>query len=233
MDLAGSERQSKTGATGERLKEATKINLSLSALGNVISALVDGRCKHIPYRDSKLTRLLQDSLGGNTKTLMVACLSPADNNYDETLSTLRYANRAKNIKNKPHINEDPKDALLREYQEEIKRLKAILAQQMSAGNLSGGRLRTSWREGAGDPGERLWPLVCLPPAEPERRRQRPTSSQLHGTWLWTSEGEPWVVTAGGVCSLMPQEEASVSILSHQLAGGALSLAACPLSARCL
>ncbi|XP_062962373.1 kinesin-like protein KIF17 isoform X2 [Cynocephalus volans] len=136
VDLAGSERQSKTGATGERLKEATKINLSLSALGNVISALVDGRCKHIPFRDSKLTRLLQDSLGGNTKTLMVACLSPADNNYDETLSTLRYANRAKNIKNKPRINEDPKDALLREYQEEIKKLKAILAQQMSPSSLS-------------------------------------------------------------------------------------------------
>ena len=70
---------------GERLKEATKINLSLSALGNVISALVDGKAKHIPYRDSKLTRLLQSSLGGNTKTLMVACVSPADNNYDETL----------------------------------------------------------------------------------------------------------------------------------------------------
>ncbi|XP_025923169.1 kinesin-like protein KIF17 [Apteryx rowi] len=137
VDLAGSERQSKTGATGERLKEATKINLSLSALGNVISALVDGRCKHIPYRDSKLTRLLQDSLGGNTKTLMVACLSPADNNYDETLSTLRYANRAKNIKNKPCINEDPKDALLREYQEEIKKLKAILAEQMNMNTLSG------------------------------------------------------------------------------------------------
>lgn len=71
VDLAGSERQSKTGATGDRLKEATKINLSLSALGNVISALVDGKSKHIPYRDSKLTRLLQDSLGGNTKTLMI------------------------------------------------------------------------------------------------------------------------------------------------------------------
>lgn len=140
MDLAGSERQSKTGATGERLKEATKINLSLSALGNVISALVDGRCKHIPYRDSKLTRLLQDSLGGNTKTLMIACLSPADNNYDETLSTLRYANRAKNIKNKPRINEDPKDALLREYQAEIKKLRAILAQQMNPSNMAGGWL---------------------------------------------------------------------------------------------
>ncbi|KAH0628779.1 hypothetical protein JD844_010296 [Phrynosoma platyrhinos] len=135
VDLAGSERQSKTGAVGERLKEATKINLSLSALGNVISALADGRCRHIPYRDSKLTRVLQDSLGGNTKTLMVACLSPADNNYDESLSTLRYAHRAKNIRNKPRINEDPKDALLREYQEEIKKLKAILAQQMNISNL--------------------------------------------------------------------------------------------------
>ncbi|CAI5449619.1 unnamed protein product [Caenorhabditis angaria] len=126
VDLAGSERQSKTGATGDRLKEATKINLSLSALGNVISALVDGKSKHIPYRDSKLTRLLQDSLGGNTKTIMIACVSPSSDNYDETLSTLRYANRAKNIKNKPKINEDPKDALLREYQEEIERLKAMV-----------------------------------------------------------------------------------------------------------
>ncbi|KAG5458900.1 MAG: kinesin-related protein, partial [Olpidium bornovanus] len=126
VDLAGSERQAKTQAAGERLKEAAKINLSLSALGNVISALVDGKSAHIPYRDSKLTRLLQDSLGGNAKTLMIATLSPASYNYDETLGTLRYANRAKNIKNKPKINEDPKDAMLREYQEEIKRLKAQL-----------------------------------------------------------------------------------------------------------
>ncbi|KAJ3122303.1 Kinesin-like protein kif3b [Physocladia obscura] len=126
VDLAGSERQSKTGATGDRLKEATKINLSLSALGNCISALVDGRSSHIPYRDSKLTRLLQDSLGGNAKTLMIATLSPASYNYEETLSTLRYANRAKNIKNKPKINEDPKDAMLREYQDEINKLKQAL-----------------------------------------------------------------------------------------------------------
>lgn len=126
VDLAGSERQGKTGATGERLKEATKINLSLSALGNVISALVDGKTKHIPYRDSKLTRMLQDSLGGNTKTLMIACISSAAFNYDETLSTLRYASRAKNISNKPKINEDPKDAMLREYQAEITRLKQQL-----------------------------------------------------------------------------------------------------------
>ena len=133
VDLAGSERQSKTNATGDRLKEAQKINLSLSALGNVISALVDGRSTHIPYRDSKLTRLLQDSLGGNTKTVMIAAVSPADYNYDETLSTLRYASRAKNIKNKPTINEDPKDALLRQYEDEIKMLKEALLKMSQGG----------------------------------------------------------------------------------------------------
>ena len=129
VDLAGSERQSKTGAKGKRLKEAAKINLSLSALGNVISALVDGKSTHVPYRDSKLTRLLQDSLGGNTKTVMIATVGPASMNYEESLTTLRYANRAKNIKNKPRINEDPKDTLLREFQEEITRLKAQLEER--------------------------------------------------------------------------------------------------------
>ncbi|XP_038056544.1 kinesin-II 85 kDa subunit-like [Patiria miniata] len=126
VDLAGSERQSKTGATGQRLKEATKINLSLSTLGNVISSLVDGKSTHIPYRNSKLTRLLQDSLGGNAKTVMCANIGPAEYNYDETISTLRYANRAKNIKNNARINEDPKDALLRQFQKEIEELKKKL-----------------------------------------------------------------------------------------------------------
>ena len=107
----------------------------MSALGNVISALVDGRGKHIPYRDSKLTRLLQDSLGGNTKTVMVAAVSPADYNMDETLSTLRYASRAKAIKNKPVVNEDPKDALLKQYEDEIKRLKALLDKSGNADGL--------------------------------------------------------------------------------------------------
>lgn len=136
VDLAGSERQSKTGASGDRLKEATKINLSLSALGNVISALVESKSQHIPYRDSKLTRLLQDSLGGNTKTVMIANCGPADYNYDETLSTLRYANRAKDIKNKPKINEDPKDAMLRDLQEEVMLLRQQLAAK--AGGAGGG-----------------------------------------------------------------------------------------------
>ena len=130
VDLAGSERQSKSGCVGERFKESTKINLSLSVLGNVISALVDGKSKHVPYRDSKLTRLLQDSLGGNSKTLMVACISPGENNYEETLSTLRYAKRAKDIKNKPKINEDPKDTIIKRYHDEIQQLKRIIAKEI-------------------------------------------------------------------------------------------------------
>merc|ERR1711874_202906 len=97
-----------------------------------MGALVDGKSAHIPYRDSKLTRLLQDSLGGNAKTVMVANLGPANYNYDETLTTLRYANRAKNIKNKPRVNEDPKDALLREFQLEIARLKSQINSKSSS-----------------------------------------------------------------------------------------------------
>ncbi|XP_069382678.1 kinesin-like protein KIF3B isoform X2 [Paralichthys olivaceus] len=151
VDLAGSERQTKTGAQGERLKEATKINLSLSALGNVISALVDGRSSHIPYRDSKLTRLLQDSLGGNACTVMVANIGPASYNMEETLTTLRYSNRAKNIKNKPRINEDPKDALLREFQEEIARLKEQLQKRSGEKKKRKQRRRT----GEGSDGEDL------------------------------------------------------------------------------
>lgn len=131
IDLAGSERQSKTGATAERLKEASKINLALSSLGNVISALAEGS-PHIPYRDSKLTRLLQDSLGGNSKTIMIANIGPSSFNYNETLTTLRYASRAKTIQNKPIKNEDPQDAKLKEYQEEIARLKQLIAERQKS-----------------------------------------------------------------------------------------------------
>jgi len=157
VDLAGSERQSKTGATGAVLKEATKINMSLSALGNVISALVDAKTTFIPYRDSKLTRLLQDSLGGNTKTVMCACVGPVDYNYDETLSTLRYAYRAKSIKNKPRINEDPKDAMIREFQDEITRLREKLANR--------GQNAT----GAGGERKKKEPVAAPPPAEPQEQ----------------------------------------------------------------
>lgn len=155
VDLAGSERQGKTGATGQRLKEATKINLSLSTLGNVISALVDGKSTHVPYRNSKLTRLLQDSLGGNSKTMMCANIGPADYNYDETISTLRYANRAKNIKNKARINEDPKDALIRQYQKEIEELKKKLeeGEEISGSEGSGSEEMDEGDDETGDGGE--------------------------------------------------------------------------------
>ncbi|KAM6081225.1 kinesin-like protein KIF16B isoform 2-T2 [Chlamydotis macqueenii] len=139
VDLAGSERADATGATGVRLKEGGNINKSLVTLGNVISALADlsqdathplskKKQVFVPYRDSVLTWLLKDSLGGNSKTIMIATISPADVNYGETLSTLRYANRAKNIINKPTINEDPNVKLIRELRAEIARLKALLAQ---------------------------------------------------------------------------------------------------------
>lgn len=132
VDLAGSEKQSKTKATGIQLEEAKKINLSLVCLGKVISSLVQNS-KYIPYRDSKLTKLLSDSLGGNTKTIMIAAIGPACHNYEETLNSLRYANQAKNIQNKPIINEDPKDAKLRQIQEEITKLKEYLSKAMGGG----------------------------------------------------------------------------------------------------
>ncbi len=107
VDLAGSERVRVTGATGKRLEESKKINQSLSCLGNVIAALTDAKSRtHIPYRDSKLTRLLEDSLGGNCKTTMIAMISPAYDSFGESLSTLKFATRAKKIKNEARINED-------------------------------------------------------------------------------------------------------------------------------
>lgn len=118
VDLAGSERASRTQATGERLKEASNINLSLSVLGNVISALVDGKSTHIPYRNSKLTRLLQDSLGGNSKTAMIAMVSPCDLDYEESICTLRYAARVKQIQNYAHINIEQK-GLIEGFEQEI------------------------------------------------------------------------------------------------------------------
>ncbi|XP_030628168.1 uncharacterized protein kif16bb [Chanos chanos] len=136
VDLAGSERADATRATGARLTEGANINRSLVTLGNVISTLADTsvnggskkRQGFVPYRDSVLTWLLKDSLGGNSKTIMIATISPADVNYSETLSTLRYANRAKNIVNKPTVNEDSNVRLIRELRAEIAKLRALLAQ---------------------------------------------------------------------------------------------------------
>jgi kinesin family protein 5 len=106
VDLAGSEKVGKTGAEGKRLDEAKNINKSLSCLGKVIYALTDGKSTHVPYRDSKLTRVLQDSLGGNAKTSLIITCSPSAFNEMETLSTLRFGMRAKAIKNKPKVNRE-------------------------------------------------------------------------------------------------------------------------------
>ncbi|KAJ9449052.1 Kinesin-like protein FLA10 [Diplonema papillatum] len=125
VDLAGSERQTKTAAEGDRLKEGSNINLSLSALGTVIDVLVKGK-GHIPFRSSPLTMLLKDSLGGNSRTVMFATVSPSDLNTPETVSTLRFADRAKKIKNKPRVQMDPKDALIAELREELASLKRQL-----------------------------------------------------------------------------------------------------------
>ncbi|XP_065651766.1 kinesin-like protein KIF13A isoform X6 [Hydra vulgaris] len=133
VDLAGSERASKTNATGDRLKEGGNINKSLSTLGLVISALADQaagknvkKVNFVPYRDSVLTWLLKDNLGGNSRTVMIATLSPSGDNYDETMSTLRYADRAKRIENHAVVNEDPNAILIRELREEVERLKLQL-----------------------------------------------------------------------------------------------------------
>jgi len=129
VDLAGSERLKRTGAEGARMKEGISINQGLLVLGNCISALGDPKRKgaHVPFRDSKITRLLQDSLGGNSKTMMIACCSPANTNFEETLNSLRYANRAKNIKNKAIINADPNLIKIKQMKSRIKQLEAALA----------------------------------------------------------------------------------------------------------
>ncbi|XP_043308858.1 kinesin-like protein KIF27 isoform X5 [Cervus canadensis] len=139
VDLAGSERVTKTGNTGERFKESIQINSGLLALGNVISALGDPRKKssHIPYRDAKITRLLKDSLGGSAKTVMITCVSPSSSDFDESLNSLKYANRARNIRNKPTLNFSPESDRMDEMEFEIKLLReALQSQQASSSQTS-------------------------------------------------------------------------------------------------
>ncbi|XP_047431509.1 kinesin-like protein KIF21A isoform X1 [Mugil cephalus] len=139
VDLAGSERLKRTGATGDRAKEGISINCGLLALGNVISALGDRskRSTHVPYRDSKLTRLLQDSLGGNSQTVMIACISPSDQDFMETLNTLKYANRARNIKNKVMVNQDKASQQISALRTEIARLQMELMEYKTGKRMVG------------------------------------------------------------------------------------------------
>ncbi|NXD79209.1 KIF27 protein, partial [Halcyon senegalensis] len=138
VDLAGSERVTKTGNTGERFKESIQINSGLLALGNVISALGDPKRKsvHIPYRDAKITRILKDSLGGNAKTVMITCISPSSSDFDESLNSLKYANRAKNIRNKPVVNYNPDQDRIDEMELEIRLLREALQNQQVSSQCS-------------------------------------------------------------------------------------------------
>lgn len=139
VDLAGSERVTKTGNTGERFKESIQINSGLLALGNVISALGDPKRKsaHIPYRDAKITRILKDSLGGNAKTVMITCISPSSSDFDESLNSIKYANRAKNIRNKPVVNYNPDLDRIDEMELAIKVLREALQNQQISGQTPG------------------------------------------------------------------------------------------------
>ncbi|KAJ8381833.1 hypothetical protein SKAU_G00026110 [Synaphobranchus kaupii] len=139
VDLAGSERLKRTGATGNRAKEGISINCGLLALGNVISALGDRskRATHVPYRDSKLTRLLQDSLGGNSQTVMIACISPSDMDFMETLNTMKYANRARNIKNRVMVNQDKASQQISALRTEIARLQIELMEYKTGKRMVG------------------------------------------------------------------------------------------------
>ncbi|XP_066599552.1 kinesin-like protein KIF21A isoform X2 [Prorops nasuta] len=149
VDLAGSERLKRTGATGDRAKEGISINCGLLALGNVISALGDKTKKalHVPYRDSKLTRLLQDSLGGNSQTVMIACVSPSDRDFMETLSTLKYANRARNIKNKVTLNQDKSSRAIANLRREIQQLQLELMEYRQGKRVVGeDGINDAWHE---------------------------------------------------------------------------------------
>lgn len=173
VDLAGSEKVGKTGASGQTLEEAKKINKSLSALGMVINSLTDGKAKHVPYRDSKLTRILQESLGGNSRTTLIINCSPSSYNVDETLSTLRFGERAKKIQNKAKINAElsPAElkALLKKAQTQVTTFEDYIS------NLQGEV--TQWRAGESVPKEKWIPAMT----QSQAPSKRPDSRQFPST----------------------------------------------------
>lgn len=189
VDLAGSERCKKTNATGTRMKEGVNINMGLFSLGKVICALCDPKSSHIPYRESILTRLLQDSLGGNSFTLMIACVSPADYNAEETNNTLVYANRAKQIKNKPTVNMDPSKQELKNLKAEVERLRLALL------NKNPGLVLNNGLEAQIDPLE----LTRV------NQRNNELSKQMHNMLIDLTNVEMRAILAEDVCSEVAQK----------------------------
>lgn len=168
VDLAGSEKVGKTGASGQTLEEAKKINKSLSALGMVINSLTDGKAKHVPYRDSKLTRILQESLGGNSRTTLIINCSPNSYNVEETLSTLKFGERAKKIQNKAKINAELSPAELKNLLKKAQTQVTTFEDYISS--LQGEV--TQWRSGGSVPKERWTPTISQTPVAPRRPESR-------------------------------------------------------------
>nr|KYP42307.1 Chromosome-associated kinesin KIF4A [Cajanus cajan] len=201
VDLAGSERAKRTGSDGLRFKEGVHINKGLLALGNVISALGDEKKRkegvHVPYRDSKLTRLLQDSLGGNSRTVMIACISPADINAEETLNTLKYANRARNIQNKPVINRDPMSNEMLKMRQQLEFLQAELCARAggSSEEVQVLKERIAWLEAANED-------LCR-----ELHEYRSRCSMVEQSEREPYDGNTYIVKTDAVKRSLPMTEA--------------------------
>eukprot|EP00929_Paragymnodinium_shiwhaense_P051384 TRINITY_DN2586_c0_g2_i3.p1 TRINITY_DN2586_c0_g2~~TRINITY_DN2586_c0_g2_i3.p1 ORF type:complete len:1057 (+),score=326.94 TRINITY_DN2586_c0_g2_i3:84-3173(+) len=204
VDLAGSEKASQTGASGDRLKEGCAINKSLTALGNVIEKLAQRsqgkKDVRIPYRESKLTRLLQNALGGTSKTIMICALSPASSNFEETLSTLRYADRAKKIKNAAQVVANPQDKLVQELSEENERLKKLLEEVEKNGGVLPADSKGGGGGGGGGKGPRLTPEMeaKIKAQEEEVRRAKAALADMKKSYeekLEESEKNKWKMAA--------------------------------------
>ena len=228
VDLAGSERATSTGATGARLKEGAEINRSLSTLGRVIAALADlstGKKKkgaataQVPYRDSVLTWLLKDSLGGNSMTAMIAAISPADINYEETLSTLRYADSAKRIKNHAVINEDANARMIRELKEEL----ALLRSKLAGGTLAGpggvsGPADEVYEEGT--PLEKQFVTITAPDGSIKKVSKAEIAEQLHQSEkLLQDLNETWEQKLARTEAIHKEREAALEELGISIEKG--------------
>lgn len=230
VDLAGSERANSTGATGARLKEGAEINRSLSTLGRVIAALADlstgkkkkGAASQVPYRDSVLTWLLKDSLGGNSMTAMIAAISPADINYDETLSTLRYADSAKRIKNHAVVNEDANARMIRELKEELAQLRSKLGGGTVGAGGAGGPADEVYAEGT--PLEQQMVTITAPDGSHKKVSKAEIAEQLsQSEKLLTDLNQTWEQKMQKTEEIHKEREAALEELGISIEKGFIGL----------
>lgn len=233
VDLAGSERATSTGATGARLKEGAEINRSLSTLGRVIAALADlstgkkkkGAASQVPYRDSVLTWLLKDSLGGNSMTAMIAAISPADINYDETLSTLRYADSAKRIKNHAVVNEDANARMIRELKEELSLLRSKLGGGAAGvGGVGGAAVPADEVYAEGTPLEKQMVTITAPDGSQKKVSKAEIAEQLsQSEKLLTDLNQTWEQKMAKTEEIHKEREAALEELGISIEKGFIGL----------